>query len=90
MTMELFINVLVTVTLVELMVANRKAMAITTSIRNVGVGLVIATSSFPGTAAVTATLAFALFQSLVMALVALGWGKLLSPDRLCHGGRGHN
>jgi len=55
---------------------NRKAMAITTSVRNVGVGLVIATSSFPATPAVTATLAFALFQTVVLALVALGWGRL--------------
>lgn len=56
--------------------ANRRAMAITTSVRNVGVGLVIATSSFPGTAAVTATLAFGVFQTVVMGLVALGWGQL--------------
>jgi BASS family bile acid:Na+ symporter len=55
---------------------NRRAMAITTSVRNVGVALVIATSSFPGTPAVTATLAFALFQTIVLALVALGWGRL--------------
>lgn len=55
---------------------NRKAMAMTTSVRNVGVGLVIATSSFPGTPAVTATLAFALFQTVVLALVALGWGRM--------------
>jgi bile acid:Na+ symporter, BASS family len=55
---------------------NRKAMAITTSVRNVGVGLVIATSSFPGTPAVTATLAFALFQTILLALIALGWGRL--------------
>lgn len=55
---------------------NRTAMAITTSVRNVGVGLVIATSSFPGTPAVTATLAFALFQTVVLAAVALGWGRL--------------
>jgi bile acid:Na+ symporter, BASS family len=54
---------------------NRKALAITTSVRNVGVSLVIATSSFPGTPAVTATLAFGLFQTVVMALVALGWGR---------------
>ena len=54
---------------------NRRAMAISTSVRNVGVGLVIATSSFPGTPAVTATLAFALFQTIVMALVAFGWGR---------------
>ncbi len=55
---------------------NRKAMAITTAVRNVGVGLVIATSSFPGTPAVTATLAFALFQTILLAIVALGWGRL--------------
>jgi bile acid:Na+ symporter, BASS family len=54
---------------------NRKAMAITTSVRNVGVSLVIATSSFPGTPAVTAALAFGLFQTIVMALVALGWSR---------------
>ena len=56
--------------------ANRRAMAITTSVRNVGVSLVIATSSFPGTPAVTATLAFGLFQTILMALIALGWGRL--------------
>jgi BASS family bile acid:Na+ symporter len=56
---------------------NRKAMAITTSVRNVGVGLVIATSSFAGTPAVTATLAFAVFQTAVLALVALAWGRLV-------------
>ncbi len=55
---------------------NRKAMAITTSVRNVGVSLVIATSSFPGTPVVTATLAFAMFQTVVLAFVALGWGRL--------------
>ncbi len=55
---------------------NRKAMAITTSVRNVGVSLVIATSSFPDTPAVTAALAFALLQTIVMGLVALGWGRL--------------
>lgn len=56
---------------------NRKAMAISTAVRNVGVGLVIATSSLPGTAAVTATLAFGLFQTIVLALIALGWGRLV-------------
>ncbi|MGA2620029.1 MAG: bile acid:sodium symporter [Thermoguttaceae bacterium] len=56
--------------------SNRKAMAITTSVRNVGVSLVIATGSFAGTPAVTATLAFALFQTILLALVALGWGRL--------------
>jgi hypothetical protein len=38
---------------------------------------VIATSSFPGTPAVTATLAFALFQTVAMALLVLGWGRLV-------------
>ena len=55
---------------------NRKAMAVSTSVRNVGVSLVIATSSFPGTPAVTAALAFGLFQTVLLALVALGWGRL--------------
>jgi len=55
---------------------HRKAMAITTSVRNVGVSLVLATSSFPDTPAVTAALAFALLQTVVMAMVALGWGRL--------------
>lgn len=61
---------------------NRKAMAMTTSVRNVGVGLVIATSSFPGTPAVTATLAFALLQTIVLALVAVCWGRL-TPATEC-------
>lgn len=55
---------------------NRTSMAITTSVRNVGVGLVIATSSYPGTAAVTATLAFALFQTIAVALLAVARGRL--------------
>jgi BASS family bile acid:Na+ symporter len=59
---------------------NRKAMAITTSVRNVGVSLVIVTTSFPGTSAVTAALAFALFQTLVMALLAFGSGRAGRPS----------
>lgn len=55
---------------------NRKAMAVSTAVRNVGVGLVIAGGSFPGTPAVTATLAFGLFQTVVLAIIALGWGRL--------------
>jgi BASS family bile acid:Na+ symporter len=56
----------------------RTAMAMATAVRNVGVSLVIATKSFPGTAAVTAATAFALFQTVLLALVALGWGRLAS------------
>ncbi len=55
---------------------NRKAMGFSTSVRNVAVGLVIATASFPGTPAVTAALAYGLFQTVVLAVVALGWGRL--------------
>lgn len=60
---------------------SRKTLAITTAVRNVGVGLVIATASFGGTRAVVATTAFALFQTVLMALVALWWGKL-TPLRI--------
>ncbi len=55
---------------------NRKGMMVTASVRNVGVGLVIATGSFPGTAAVTAATAYAIVQTVGMAMVALIWGRL--------------
>jgi bile acid:Na+ symporter, BASS family len=54
---------------------NRKAMTLTTSLRNVGVGLVIATGSFPGTPAVTATLAYGLIEIFGSLLLALWWGQ---------------
>src|SRR5262249_53774771 len=58
--------------------ATRTAMTMATAVRNVGVSLVIATGSFAGTSAVTAATAFAIFQTIVMALVALGWGRLVA------------
>jgi BASS family bile acid:Na+ symporter len=58
---------------------SRKSLAMTTSVRNVGVSLVIASGSFPGTPAITAATAYALFQTVVMAVVALGWGRLAGP-----------
>jgi BASS family bile acid:Na+ symporter len=58
--------------------ANRTAMAMATGVRNVGVSLVIATGSFAGTAAVTAATAFAVFQTVVMAIIALIWGRMAS------------
>jgi BASS family bile acid:Na+ symporter len=58
--------------------ANRTAMAMATGVRNVGVSLVIATGSFAGTAAVTAATAFAVFQTIVMAIIALIWGRMAS------------
>jgi BASS family bile acid:Na+ symporter len=57
---------------------NRKAMALTTSLRNVGVGLLIATSNFPGTLAVTATLVYGLFEIFGSLLLTLWWGRLPS------------
>lgn len=56
--------------------ANRRAMALSTGVRNVGVSLVIATGSFPGTPAITAALAFAIYQTIVLALAAAAWGRM--------------
>ena len=56
--------------------ADRTAMAVATSVRNVGVTLVIAVASFPGTPAVTAATAFGLFQTILVALTALAWARL--------------
>lgn len=57
---------------------DRKTMAIITSTRNVGVALVIVAGSFPGTAAITATIAFALFQIVAVLLIAVAWGRVSS------------
>jgi BASS family bile acid:Na+ symporter len=54
---------------------NAKSMVLTTSVRNAGVSLVVATASFPGTAAITSATAYAIFQTVVNALVALVWGR---------------
>jgi BASS family bile acid:Na+ symporter len=52
-----------------------RSMIVTTSVRNVGVSLVIATASFPGTAAITSVTAYAIFQTIMIAMVALAWGR---------------
>ena len=57
---------------------SRKAMALTTSLRNVGVALVIVTASFSGTAAVTATLAYGLLEIFGSVLLAVLWGQAIS------------
>jgi BASS family bile acid:Na+ symporter len=57
-------------------VATRRAVGLTTAARNIGVALVIATASFPGTAAVTAVIVFAIFQTVLVALFALALGRL--------------
>jgi BASS family bile acid:Na+ symporter len=59
---------------------NASAMVMATSVRNVGVALVIVTSVFGGTRAVGAATAFALFQTVVMALIAAVWGRLASSS----------
>ena len=56
-----------------------RSMIMTTGVRNVGVSLVIATASFPGTAAITSATAYAIFQTITVAIVALAWGRL-TPD----------
>jgi hypothetical protein len=55
--------------------SNRTTVGFSTSVRNVAFSLVIATGSFPATAAVTAALVYGVFQTLVLALLAsvCGW-----------------
>jgi BASS family bile acid:Na+ symporter len=59
--------------------ANRKAMALTTAARNIGVGLVIAAGSFAdqpdGAAALTAVVAYGLFGLFGSLLLALAWTR---------------
>lgn len=55
---------------------NRKALMLTTSLRNVGVGLVIVTGNFAGTAAVTAVLAYGIFEIIGSVLLALACGRV--------------
>jgi len=54
---------------------NRRALMLTTSLRNVGVGLIIATANFGGTAAVTAVLAYGIFEILGSLLLAVACGR---------------
>jgi BASS family bile acid:Na+ symporter len=61
---------------------NRKAIALTTSLRNVGVGLVIAAGNFPGTAAVTAALAYGIFEILGSLALAFWWGRFAAVSDL--------
>jgi BASS family bile acid:Na+ symporter len=57
----------------------RRAMTLTTSLRNVGVGLVIANGAFAGTPAVTAALAYGLFEVFGSLLLALAWARRGAP-----------
>ena len=55
--------------------ANRRTMALTTSLRNVGVGLVIVTGNFAGTPAVSAALSYGIVEVLLSLLVAFWWRR---------------
>jgi len=50
-------------------------MALTTSLRNVGVGLVIVTGNFAGTPAVSAALSYGIVEVLLSLLVAFWWRR---------------
>lgn len=53
----------------------RKTMALTTALRNVGVGLVIVTGNFAGTPVVSAALAYGIVEVAGALLLALWWGR---------------
>jgi BASS family bile acid:Na+ symporter len=56
----------------------RKALTLTTTLRNVGVGLVLATVAFPppqAVAAAAAVVAYGIVEILAALLLALWWGR---------------
>jgi BASS family bile acid:Na+ symporter len=55
--------------------ASRITLALTTALRNAGVGLVIATGSFAGTPAVSAVLAYGIVSVFGTLAVAILWGR---------------
>ena len=59
----------------------RPAVGLTTATRNVGVALVIATAGFPDSAAVTAVIAVVMFQTPLLALIALWMGRFSSAPQ---------
>jgi predicted Na+-dependent transporter len=59
----------------------RRAVGLTTAARNVGVALVIATASFPDSAAVTAVIFVAIFQTVGLVLIALWMGRFSSAPQ---------
>ena len=58
--------------------ADRRAVALTTSIRNVGLGIGVTATAFAGTSAVTAVLAYGLVQLFGSLLIALWWRQSVS------------
>ena len=61
--------------------ANRRTMALTTALRNVGLGLLIVTGNFAGTPAVSAALAYGIVEVFGSLLVALYWGRWAGAAR---------
>jgi BASS family bile acid:Na+ symporter len=57
---------------------DRRTMALTTSLRNVGLGLVIVTGNFAGTPAVSAALAYGIVEVLGSLVVALWWARRMA------------
>src|SRR4029077_7102032 len=55
---------------------NRRALTLTTSLRNVGVGLVIATGNFGGRDARAAGPRYGIFEIVGSLVLALAWGRV--------------
>ena len=66
-------------------IETRRAVSLTTGARNVGVALVIATASFPDTAAVTAVIVFAIFQTILLGLIAVFLGLTTTTVQSLYG-----
>jgi BASS family bile acid:Na+ symporter len=62
--------------------ADRKTMALTTALRNVGIGLVIVTGNYSGTPAVSAALTYGIVEVVLSLLIALWWGRISAQERL--------
>lgn len=62
----------------------RKTMALATSLRNAGVSMFIAASSFPGTPALTAVLAYAMIEVLGSLMLAVWWGRHSATTKSHH------
>jgi bile acid:Na+ symporter, BASS family len=60
--------------------ACRKSMALTTSLRNVGLGLVIATDNFAGSPVTSAALVYGIMQIVASLVVAFWWGREVRPN----------
>jgi bile acid:Na+ symporter, BASS family len=58
--------------------ADRRAVALTSSIRNVGLGIGVTATAFAGTSAVTAVLAYGLVQLFGSLVVALWWRQTVA------------